>query len=118
MKNHNEFNGGIADCWYSGVDGDLWVEYKFLVVPARDTTVIDLTNSTKFLSALQQTWLTDRYAEGRSVGVVVGCADGGVVFPGLAWNKPLSTQEFRAKVVNRKAVADWINSHCNGRKIP
>ena len=118
MKNHNEYNGGIADCWYSGVNGDLWVEYKFLVVPARDTTVIDLTNHTKFLSVLQQKWLTDRYLEGRSIGVVVGCADGGAIFPGVTWSGPLTAGEFRAKVVTRKAVADWIDSHCDGREIP
>ena len=29
MKNHNEYNGGIADCWYSG-KRDLWIEYKFI----------------------------------------------------------------------------------------
>mgnify|MGYP003609555235 CR=1 FL=1 len=41
MKNHNQYNAGIADVWYSA-KRDWWIEYKFLVLPKRDTTVIDL----------------------------------------------------------------------------
>ena len=38
MKNNNPYNGGIADVWYSGSKADLWIEYKFVKLPARDTT--------------------------------------------------------------------------------
>lgn len=70
QKNHNPYNGGIADVWYSG-ERDLWVEYKFLVLPKRDTTVIDLVGGKEpSISRLQQEWLHSRHCEGRNVGVI------------------------------------------------
>ena len=72
MKNNNQYNGGIADVWYSG-QLDLWVEYKFITLPARDDTVVDLiSGKDPAISALQQNWLRSRSAEGRKVGVIVG----------------------------------------------
>ena len=43
MKNHNEYVGGVFDCWYSGKGDsstDLWIEYKFVVLPKRDATLV------------------------------------------------------------------------------
>jgi hypothetical protein len=111
MKNHNEYNGGIADVWYSADAADLWVEYKFIKVPVRDTTVIDLVGGTApIISALQQEWLRSRYAEGRAVGVIVGCADGGVWLPGISWDVTKDAKWFRANVITRKALAELISS--------
>ena len=94
MKNHNEFNAGIADCWYSGRKNDLWVEYKFVVVPARDATRIDLVGGkAPALSHLQQEWLQARHKEGRNVVVIVGSKAGGVVLPNQTWREPLSAGE-------------------------
>lgn len=110
MKNHNEFNAGIADVWYSGTASDLWVEYKFIAVPVRDTTVIDLVSGDKpAISHLQQAWLTERHAEGRNVGVIVGCKDGGVWFPGVSWGKTYTAKQFRSDILARKALAKVIN---------
>ncbi|MGK3946215.1 hypothetical protein ABK046_48675, partial [Streptomyces caeruleatus] len=81
MKNHNQYNGGIADVWYSGSKADLWIEYKFVKLPARDTTPI-----TPGLSELQQLWLRERHSEGRNVGVVVGAKEGGIWLPGISWS--------------------------------
>ena len=115
MKNHNEFNGGIADCWYSGRAGDLWIEYKFLVVPARATTVISLVkDKDPMLSVLQQEWLRDRYEEGRQVHVVVGCKEGGVILHNLAWMKPIAAEDFREALMSRKAIAEWITKRTQG----
>lgn len=111
MKNHNQYNGGIADCWYSGPRGDLWVEYKFLVVPARPKTTIDLT---KMLSALQVQWLADRYVEGRNVAVVVGCKEGGVWFERRMWEAPITAEAFRAALVSRKDIAERIVENTHG----
>lgn len=110
MKNHNQYNGGIADVWYSG-GKDLWVEYKFIVIPKRDGTVIDLLGGkSPEISALQQEWLRSRHAEGRNVGVIVGSKDGGVWFPGCTWDTTYTAQEFRQRVVPRKQLADLITS--------
>lgn len=108
MKNHNQYNGGIADVWYSGAC-DLWVEYKFITVPKRPDTVIDLTTGKNPpLSNLQQDWLRGRHHEGRNVGVIVGSKDGGVWFPGLAWDCAYSAHWFRTQLRSRKELADII----------
>lgn len=108
MKNHNQYNGGIADVWYSGVR-DLWVEYKFIVVPKRPDTVIDLiTGKNPAISYLQQEWLRSRHEEGRSVGVIVGSKDGGVWFPGLAWDTTYPAKKFLSLLQTRKDLAGTI----------
>lgn len=108
MKNHNQYNGGIADVWYSGVR-DLWVEYKFIVVPKRPDTVIDLiTGKNPAISYLQQEWLRSRHGEGRSVGVIVGSKDGGVWFPGLTWDATYPAKKFLSLLQTRKDLAGTI----------
>lgn len=109
MKNHNAYVGGVADVWYSGGAGDLWVEYKFIKVPVRDATVIDLIGGKNpAISHLQQDWLTGRHLEGRSVGVIVGSKNGGVWFPGIGWNATYSAKEFRERLKTRQQLADLI----------
>lgn len=107
MKTHNPFIGGVPDVWYSGPTGDLWVEYKFIVLPKRDTTVIRPD-----LSGLQSDWLRERYEEGRNVAVIVGCKEGGVVATSLWWEKEMTTGWFKAQLMSRKLLADWISARC------
>lgn len=103
MKNHNQYVGGIPDCWYSGSASDLWIEYKFVVLPKRDDTLI-VPN----LSELQVDWITSRSKEGRRVGVIIGAKEGGVWLPGLAWANPLRTVEFRKLMMPRSELAEVI----------
>ena len=103
MKNHNPYNGGIPDVWYSGPAADLWVEFKFIVLPKRQDTVIAIN-----LSALQVDWINSRHAEGRNVGVLVGSKNGGVYFPGLSWAEPLNARDFVSRLVDRKTLASMI----------
>ena len=111
MKNHNEYVAGVADCWYDGNDTDLWVEYKFLVVPKRDTTVIDLMNpKADQISPLQAEWLADRSRNGRNVWVIVGCKEGGVVFKDMTWVRPVTTGEFRNSILSRPKIAEQLAS--------
>jgi len=109
MKNHNPYNAGVADCWYSGSAGDLWVEYKFLELPKRPTTIVDLCGGpSPALSVLQQEWLRNRHREGRSVGVIVGTRSGGVGRPGISWDKPLSSAELSAEILDKPNLAAII----------
>lgn len=106
MKNHNEYVGGIADCWYSGTKRDLWIEYKFIVVPKLDATMI-----VPKLSPLQLQWLTDRHDEGRHIQVVIGCKEGGVVLSHpLEWASGLTAGTFRKRVVTRTQLANDIDT--------
>ena len=107
MKTHNPFIGGVPDMWYSGQTGDLWVEYKFIMLPKRDTTVIRPD-----LSGLQSDWLRERYGEGRNVAVIVGCKDGGVVMPGRIWEHNITVKYFKEIIQSRKDIADWICARC------
>ena len=104
MKNHNEYNGGIADVWYDGPLGDLWIEYKFITVPKRDDTIVKID-----LSELQKNWLRDRYDNGRNVSVIVGCKDGGVWFDNREWEEPINAGEFRRCLIPRHELAVIIS---------
>lgn len=103
QKNHNPYNSGIPDCWYSGDGGDLWVEYKFIELPKRKTTIVPIA-----LSDLQKTWLAHRHAEGRNVGVIVGCKHGGVWLPGITWNIPMLCEDFCTRLLPRHQLAETI----------
>lgn len=110
MKNHNEYNGGIADCWYDGPVGDLWVEYKFVVLPKRGDTLVRIE-----LSELQLQWLRDRKFNGRNVAVVVGCKEGGVWLDHpRCWEQDYPAATFRAMIESRQEIADRILRHTYG----
>lgn len=105
MKNHNQYNGGIPDVWYSGPAGDLWIEYKFIVIPKRPETIIRIE-----LSELQKNWLTSRHSEGRRVAVIVGAKEGGVWFDGIDWVHECSAGDFRKQMNSRNDLAHRINA--------
>lgn len=110
MKNHNEYNGGIADCWYDGPVGDLWVEYKFVVLPKRDSTQVRVD-----LSPLQLEWLRDRKFNGRNVVVIVGCKEGGVWLDHpRRWEQDYPAATFRTMIESRQEIADHIVRHTYG----
>lgn len=76
----DRFRAGVPDCWYSGPDGDLWVEFKYLKRQPRRWY-------TPGLSHLQRHWLNGRHREGRRVAVIIGCPDG------AQWLEPPYTEE-------------------------
>ena len=103
-KMNNPYSSGTPDDWYSGNRSDLWVEYKYL---ARTPSRADVKPST-LLSALQLKWLNGRYEEGRTVAVVIGCPDGGVILRDQEWMWDYTPQMFRDRLVPRQAIAQWI----------
>lgn len=111
-KMANPYRGGTADCWYSN-DRDLWVEWKFIDLPVRDDTIIDLTAGKEpELSHLQQQWITRRQAEGRNVWVIVGCKGGGVVMRDRQWARAWRTDDFRFEIQSRGDIAQAIVDFC------
>ncbi len=103
MKNNNVYTAGIWDCWYSGTRDDLWVEYKFVVLPKRGETLVSIE-----LSALQKDWGKDRMHEGRNLVVIVGCKEGGVIFENFGWEADITAAAFRSRLMPRAALAAWI----------
>lgn len=107
-KMNNPYSSGTADVWYSGAR-DLWIEYKFIVIPKRSTTLIDLTvGKAPALSVLQQHWLGRRYDEGRNIWVIVGCKEGGVIMKDKDWLSAWPTEQFSTELLGRLALAQQI----------
>lgn len=108
MKNHNAYTAGVADVWYDGAQ-DLWVEYKFIQLPKRPETLIDLVGGKDpSISAMQQKWLKDRHANGRQVGVIVGSSFGGIWMPGDSWDTQFTGGHYRERLLKRNELADLI----------
>lgn len=105
-KTNNPYRGGIPDCYYEGDYSILWVEYKWLpAVPPR----INLTDDKGVcLSRLQQQWLTRAQNNGVPTAVIVGAPGGGVIYPRLSWMTDLPREEFKAKMITDKEIAEWL----------
>ena len=104
MKNNNPYTGGVPDLWYSGLGGDLWVEYKYL--PTVPVTAV--VQPLKLLSALQAKWLNDRHKEGRNVAVIIGCPKGGVVLTLGSWSAEITAKNFTALLRSKREIVDWL----------
>jgi len=110
-KNHNVYRSGTADCWYSGMLDDLWIEYKYEPrFPVRDRFVLpDLTDN-------QERWCNERYKEGRNVIVIVGYPLGGVIYlnPTEWCEKGLDIDELKDRMKKRKELAEYIYNFTTG----
>ncbi len=108
-KMFNPYSGGTWDFWISGRKQDLWIEYKFMVLPKRESTniVIDL-------SPLQKVWGEQRLLEGRNIAVVVGCKEGGVILTQREWLDEMSCAAFKQLLRSRADIAQWINTTTGG----
>lgn len=117
-KMANPYRGGTFDHWYDGSRADLWVEWKFIELPKRDDTVIDLVTPRgkrmeSPLSALQQEWGSRAARNGRNVWVVVGCKEGGVILTTpVAWSQKYTASGFRTLILSRQQIAQRIEGHC------
>lgn len=123
-KMSNPYRAGGADDWYSGKPDprygpskDLWVEWKFIVIPARAETLIDLVGGKRpLLTPLQQLWLKERHDEGRDVAVGVGSAKGGILLWSKTWETPMTAAEFRGWMRTREELAHEIINFVRGTK--
>lgn len=106
----NPYRSGTPDVWYSGTNGDLWVEYKYIPsIPKRTEVLPDLSDR-------QKRWLGNRLDEGRNVAVVLGTPKGGVIYTDRAWLVELGPADFGERLVSNLAVADWIYSKVGDRR--
>ncbi|WP_067586541.1 hypothetical protein [Endozoicomonas ascidiicola] len=108
-KINDNFAGGVPDFFYEGKARDIWVEFKFIKpFPKRDHTLIDLT-APKYLSKLQQQWLTRRYELRQDCYVVVGSEHGGFICPELSWKTPFPAHYLRNHSVSNKELASLLD---------
>lgn len=103
-KTNNPFRSGIADSWYSGELGDLWVEYKY--EPSLPKSKEYIPN----VSPRQDKWLCGRFDEGRNVAVILGVPEGGIVMRSKTWMVPHTRPWLLDQVLSRPDLAKWIFS--------
>jgi hypothetical protein len=97
-KISDRFTAGIPDAYYSGNNGDLWVEYKWLGKPTKALPK-------PALSELQKDWLLNQHRNGRNVAVIVGTPERSVIYPKDTWHKDPDSSII---VQNKKDVVQWI----------
>ena len=104
-KINDRFTNGVADTWYCGNNGKhLFVEYKFVALPVRPTTVIKPD-----LSPNQVTWLTERRDQGIPVAVIVGSDEGGVLIGDLTLaTEGMTCKKFKSVMLSKKEIARTI----------
>lgn len=108
-KINDNYAGGVPDAVYFGDKDVFWVEYKYLKqLPKRESTVIDLTRSTQYLSSLQQQWLEQKHLKNISAAVIVGSPVGHMVFPDLSWKIPISVASFTTNALTTDKIAHFI----------
>lgn len=109
-KMSNPWRSGTPDVWYSGDQGDLWIEYKFIErIPRSEKILPDLT-------PLQSRWLNNRFDEGRNVAVVLGTPTGGVIYRNKEWLTPMGHEALAGRLESKEEVARWILSQVGVKK--
>lgn len=96
LKLNLAFTAGVADCWYSGSQADMWSEHKYLQALPKRVAV----QATKLLTPLQQLWLEQRHMEGRNVAVIIGSPQGHLFLPELSWQVPVFPKDARLLTTN------------------
>ena len=112
-KINDNFAGGVPDSFYEGDARDLYVEYKYIKpFPKRPVTIIDLTDTKKYLSSNQQRWLLRRHIRRGDAWVIAGCEHGGVIFRDLSWQTPISASDFLSRCLPPKELFQQIHTYC------
>jgi hypothetical protein len=110
-KINDRFQNGVADAWYCGNGGNhLFIEYKYVVLPQKDSTLVRVG-----LSTLQVDWLTGRQVQGIPCSVIVGSEHGSVWFDDIAEaHHGVSRKEFIDRSVSVQQIAGKIAGICTG----
>ena len=106
-KIHDTYTGGVPDAFYCGPAGSLWVEYKYIKLPKRKTTVV-----TFGLSELQQIWLTKMSDFQQTTILAVGWEQSAQVFYGPHIYKSATQDELVHDALRFKELAALITQHC------
>ena len=108
-KINDNYAGGVPDMFIEGDVAEAWCENKYIkALPKRGTTMIDLTNTNKFLSQLQMDWLERRWHRHKDAYVLVGCPEGDALFQNLDWMTPISTEDFRSRLITRITLVEFF----------
>ena len=106
-KINDSYAGGVPDAFYAGAARCLFVEYKFVKIPVRNSTNLRIG-----LSEQQKLWLNKMHDLDQFVGVVVGSQENAIILLNGAWNQSITKATFMQHSSTVANVADWIHSHC------
>lgn len=109
-KIHDTYTGGVPDAFYMGPAGSLWVEYKYVKLPKRDTTIV-----TFGLSILQRSWLTRAQSYGQLVAVIVGFEQFAAVLTNPQFFGGLTKRQLHEEALSFQQTASWIESSTKSR---
>lgn len=105
-KINDKYAGGVPDAFYAGPARCLFIEYKYVKLPKRSTTLVKTS-----LSEQQKRWLDRMSSMDKHVAIVIGSAIGNIIID-KDWDYPIPTGLFRQRAMSTKAVAQWISAFC------
>ena len=105
-KINDKYAGGVPDAFYAGLARCLFVEYKYVKLPKRSTTLVKTS-----LSEQQKLWLDRMSGMDKHVALVIGSSLGTIIID-KGWDNPIPTELFRQHAMSPKAVAQWISAFC------
>lgn len=106
-KINDSYAGGVPDAFYAGAARCLFVEYKFVKIPVRNSTNLKIN-----LSEQQKLWLDKMQNIDQSVAVVVGSQTNALILTNGAWNESINKATYLQLASNVTNVAIWIHNHC------
>ena len=101
-KIRDSYTSGIPDTFYAGPKAILFIEYKFVKLPKRSTTLIKCN-----LSRLQNQWLKQMDRFNVPVAVVIGTDHKHLILEKGVWEKTFFKESFE-QGITIKEIADWI----------
>jgi hypothetical protein len=110
-KIHDNYAGGVPDCFYAGPTAQLWVEYKWLAkLPAMPKTMIKPK-----LSAQQLAWLIKMSGLSFPCAVIIGTPHGGLLLDDpFKWTNGLMKKKAETQLITTQDLAKKIHQHCTG----
>jgi hypothetical protein len=109
-KIHDTYTGGVPDAFYMGPAGSLWVEYKYIKLPKRESTIINFG-----LSKLQVAWLTRAHMCGQLVAVIIGFDSSAIALTAPKSFSGMTQRELQDEAVSFQQIAMLIENHVTSR---
>ena len=106
-KINDKYAGGVPDAFYAGPARCLFVEFKYVTLPKKETSLVR-TN----LSEQQKLWLNRMLAMDKNVAVVIGSDSGGLILSSGAWNSQVTKTTFTKYALSNNKISAWIESLC------
>lgn len=106
-KIHDTYTGGVPDAFYCGPAGSLWIEYKYIQLPKRKSTIVTFGTS-----ELQRIWLTKMQNNGQLTGLIVGWERQATVIDPSLLLSPINSGDLIKQGMPFKHVAKHIETTC------